>query len=330
MKLIQYERFGDPAEVLTCVEAPDPPPPGPGEVALTLLAMPIHPADLLQVRDLYGERPALPATPGFEGIARVAALGEGVSTVAVGDVVSLLAGPTWVSAMTCPAKGLMVLPPDIDLRQAALIRANPCTAWAMLHIVAPEKGQRLIQNAANSSVGRLVAQLAAQRGIETVNIVRRAEAGAGLGDLPGAQLLVADPADAEAITAAGPCAAAFDAVGGEATAALGSALAEGGQVLSYGLLSGEAPRLTPRDVIFRDVRLRGFWLRRWAMAAGRETFKQMTSELVALVCDGSLHVAVEAVYALENISQAVSHAARPARTGKILLSPDPALLDQPP
>ncbi len=68
MRIVRFERHGAPEEVLDCVEAPEPRAPGPGEVALDMVAMTINPADLLTVEGRYGVvPPPLPFTPGAEG-----------------------------------------------------------------------------------------------------------------------------------------------------------------------------------------------------------------------------------------------------------------------
>src|SRR5215831_10520535 len=62
----------------------------------------------------------------------------------------------------------------IDIQQGAMLRINPATALLLLTDVVPLKpGDWIIQNVANSAVGRLVIRLARPRGVKTVNVVRR-------------------------------------------------------------------------------------------------------------------------------------------------------------
>src|SRR5205823_8878520 len=77
MKAVVFDRFGDPAEVLSVRDVPTPTP-GPGQVRVRMLASPVNPSDLLVVRGEYGRLPKLPATPGFEGVGRVEASGGGL------------------------------------------------------------------------------------------------------------------------------------------------------------------------------------------------------------------------------------------------------------
>ena len=60
------------------------------------------------------------------------------------------------------------------IEQLAMSAVNPLTALLMLNSFTDlEAGQWIVQSAANSAVGGYVIQLAKQRGIKTVNVVRR-------------------------------------------------------------------------------------------------------------------------------------------------------------
>ena len=79
MKLAQLTAFGSPSEVVDCIEGEDPGAPGPGEVAIEMLACPINPAELMIIEGSYASKPPLPASLGIEGAGRVLAGGEAVS-----------------------------------------------------------------------------------------------------------------------------------------------------------------------------------------------------------------------------------------------------------
>ncbi len=72
MRAIQFDRYGEPAQVLTLREVPQPEP-GDEEVRVRILASPINPSDLLFIRGLYaGVQPSFLAPVGFEGVGLVA------------------------------------------------------------------------------------------------------------------------------------------------------------------------------------------------------------------------------------------------------------------
>jgi NADPH:quinone reductase-like Zn-dependent oxidoreductase len=325
MLATQVSAFGRPETAVEIVEQADPGEPGADEVTIEAEFAPINPADVLNLEGKYGAvPPALPMTPGAEGVGRIAKAGAAVRHVKAGDRV-LLPGPgTWRERFKAPGKAVFALPADVDPKQLAMLRVNPPTAHLMLHqFVAPTPGQWVIQNAANSGVGHCLIRLARLAGVKTVNVVRREELVAPLRAFGGDIVLIDGPdLDARVRTAIGDAALplAIDAVGGSSTQRLARCVSNGGTVVNYGVLSGEPCMVDGRDTVFRDVRLHGFWLRKWFADTPPAQIAAVYRELAAKVADGTLAVEVEAVYPLGRIKEAVAHAARGGRSGKILLS----------
>jgi NADPH:quinone reductase-like Zn-dependent oxidoreductase len=110
VRAIQIAQFGRPEDVLRVVDVPEPPAPGPGEVKVAVELSPLNKQDLLLVSGALLQ-PPLPLVPGNEGVARVVEVGQGVGTVAMGDlvVVPLFAG-AWRERLLLPAEGLFSLP----------------------------------------------------------------------------------------------------------------------------------------------------------------------------------------------------------------------------
>src|SRR5215468_10095467 len=174
MKRIDLTAYGAPEVVAACIEVPDVGEPGPGEVVFDVLAFPINPADISFCRGNYRLRPPLPATPGAEGLGRVTAVGAGVADVKPGDLVINMQRENWAQRRCVKAKDAVPIPPGLDLAQAAMLRINPPTALLLLEDHAALKpGDWVIQNVANSAVGRHVIVLAKARGVHTLNVVRR-------------------------------------------------------------------------------------------------------------------------------------------------------------
>ena len=325
MLAAQVNAFGRPEEVIEVVEQADPGEPGPEEVIVQAEFVPINPADVLNLEGNYGAvPPALPMTPGAEGVGRIAKAGAAVRNVRPGDRV-LLPGPgCWRECIKAPGKAVFALPPDVDPKQLAMLRVNPPTAYLMLHrIVAPKPGAWVIQNAANSGVGHCLIRLALEAGVKTVNVVRREALVAPLRAFGGDVVLTDGPDLEVRVRAAIGDAAlplAIDAVGGSLTQRLARCVSDGGTVVNYGRLSGEPCMIDGRDTVFRDVRLQGFWLRKWFVDTPPAQIVALYRELAAKVADGTLAVDVEAVYPFRKIKEAVAHAARSGRSGKILMS----------
>ena len=324
MLAARFAAFGRPDEVIELIEQPDPGEPAAGEVIVEAEFAPINPADLLNLEGNYGaSKPRLPATPGAEGVGRIAAVGEGVRHVKVRDRVILPGPGTWRERARANANAVFALPEGIDPRQLAMLRVNPPTAYLMLRsIVEPKAGNWVIQNAANSGVGHCLIALAREAGVKTVNVVRRDELVAPLRTRGGDVVLVDGPdLDARVRDAIGDGALplAIDAIGGAGTQRLARCVADGGTVVNYGLLSGEPCRIDGRETVFRDVRLRGFWLRKWFVETPQQGIAELYRQLAGKVASGILAVEVEAVYPFAEIRKALAHAARPGRSGKVLM-----------
>src|SRR3984893_5683651 len=147
------------------------------------------------IRPTYRRTPPLPATPGAECVGRIAAVGAAVKHVKKGDLVINLQRENWAQRRKVKGDDAIPLPAGIDLKQAAMVRINPPTALLMLSdFVDLKPDDWVIQNVANSAVGRLLIVLARQRGLRTVNVVRRAELADELKAL-GADIVIVDGDD---------------------------------------------------------------------------------------------------------------------------------------
>lgn len=326
MKAVQFSRFGAATDVAELVDIPEPGPPEAGEVVVETLAAPINPSEFLSFEGRFGAKaPALPAFAGGEAVGRVVAVGEGVAHLAVGDrVLTQYAGRgSWRERIRTSAEGMFALPHDIETLQLAMLAVNPATAWNMLNnFVSLKRGDWVLQNAGNSSVGYNVVRLARHLGARTVSIVRRDEQVAPLRALGSDAVVVDGPDLPSRITEAvggERIPLAFDAVAGTATRDLANAVAPGGTVVVYGVLSGVKSEFDASDVLFRDVRIRGFWLTVWFRITAHDEKRALYQKLGALMNEGVINIPIEATYPLPAVKEALAHAARPHRTGKVLL-----------
>lgn len=324
MKIVEFAELGPPADVLKLTSVADRAPQA-GEARVKVLATPIHPANLLQISGRYGTLPDLPNVPGGEGVGEVVELGAGVEHLQVGQTVLLAGvGGTWRDEIVAPAKGFLPAPPG-DVEQLAMMALSPLTAHLMLtDFVDLQSGDWIIQSAANSAVGEMVIQLAAQRGIKTVNIVRREDLVLPLKSLGGTEVLIDGPdlaARVAEVTGGAEIKLAFDCVGGRTFERLVETLGYGAQMIAYGILSGEPPEVNMRDLIFNGVQMHGFWLAKWFEIATPEQQQAVLGQLVPLISSGQIKTKVDSRFPLEEISDAVTRAAESGRDGKVLLVP---------
>lgn len=306
------------AEALQLVQH-DVPPPAEGEAQIRMLVRPINPADLLLIEGRHVYTPTLPIPVGIEGAGVIEAVGPGVS-LAPGTLVAVPSGGTWRERLLMPAARLLPLPSDMDPEQAATLSVNPFTAAGLLAGLEP--GDTLLLNAANSALGRMVLALARLRGLRVIALVRSLRHREALLAL-GAEAVLGDDADLESQWHAAdlpPVRRALDAVAGAASARLFERVAEGGELVVYGLLDADQVRLPAASLIFRDVRVRGYSRLRALEALTSQQRAAVTDELISLLRQGLLNTTIEARYPLAEAVAAVSHHQRPGRLGKILLT----------
>jgi mitochondrial enoyl-[acyl-carrier protein] reductase / trans-2-enoyl-CoA reductase len=317
-----YEKHGNPADVLH-VESRPWPEPAAGEAVVRMRAAPINPADLNQIEGKYPVRAELPATPGFEGAGIVTELGTDVKGLTSGALVILPHNlGTWRDAVAAKVEELVVVPDGIEPVQAAMLKINPLTAWRLLHdYVELQKGDWLIQNAANSAAGRDVIQIAHDLGYKTVNLVRRAEL---IDELraEGGDVVLVDGGNLreEVKNAAGGASIrlGLNSVGGESALRLANCLAPGGTLVSFGAMSLQPLKIPTGLLIFKDLRFRGIWINKWydnaTLSERMETFRP----LFDMAQRGLLKTKVEKAYPLSEVKAAVAHAAQGKRSGKII------------
>lgn len=318
-----FRSFGRPADVVE-LEPFEHQPPGPGEVTVKVQAAPINPADFLLVTGTHAFRPALPARVGIEGAGVVSAVGPGVHDLAPGDLVVLPAGGCWAEEVTCAADAVYPMPPGMDPRQAAMLSVNPVTALCLLTRMRDlASGDWVIQNAASSAVGKLVIRMARERGIRTINVVRRPDAVSELERLGADVVLVGEddlPRRVAEATGKANVLLGLDAIAGASAGRLVACLGFGGTLVTYGLLSGEPIQVPTARIVFEEIVVRGF-TRLWTLRQlGRDGGRALLRELAGMVMDGRLATDIEAAYPLSEIRAALAHAEKEARGGKVLLT----------
>lgn len=325
MKRLQIEEFGDPRHVVRRVECA-PPEPRSGELLVALEAAPINPSDLLLVRGWYGHRPALPAELGAEGVGRVVGVGEGVDPARLGErvvVVPTLRHGTWQDQVAVAAGDAVVVDGHADPAQLAMLGINPVTADLLLtSFVDLPAGAWVGQTGGSSAVGGYVAALARLAGLRTLSVVRRPEAVAAVASGSDA-VVVSDATLGDQVGKAlgdERIALLLDGVAGDVLTDLVPWMERGATLVSYGGMSGGMVSLRPADLIFRDIRVRGFWQKHWIDTAPRPQVVASYARLSALTARGALQAPVAATYPLDQHEAALAHAATAGRPGKVLFT----------
>ena len=316
MRAIQITQFGTPEDVVRVVDLQEPPAPGPREVKVAVELSPLNKHDLLLAGGEFVQ-PPLPLVLGNEGVARIVEVGEDVGTVAVGDlvVVPLFAG-AWRERLLLPAEGLFALP-EGSVEQFSMLGSNPPTAGLILsEYVDLAPGDWIVQNAANSGVGRSLIALAKARGFRTINLARNESVLADL-TASGADIVHLDDAtaaeDVRKEIGDARVALAVDSVGGVAAARLLDLLSEGGSLVAYAAATGQPMPVDELTLIIKRATIRGFFSGHYDYAT---KVLPVIREAAPLVASGALFVPPAAVFDLDDIHAAIRQL---EHGGKVLL-----------
>lgn len=330
-KALQFRKHGDPSQVVQLVDV-DLPPIGAKDVLVKMLAAPINPSDINMIQGTYAITPDLPAVGGNEGVGQVLEVGSQVKSLKTGDwVIPRDAGlGTWRTAAVLAEDDVISLPNDIPLLSAATLGVNPCTAFRMLSDFEDLKpGDSVIQNAANSGVGQAVIQIAAARGINTINIVRDRPEFSQLSDrlkAIGASHVIKEealrrPEIKELFKTCPKPKLALNGVGGKSATELLRHLRVGGSMVTYGGMAKQPVTVPVSALIFKDVKVRGFWVTQWKRdhAHDDRAFRSMLDELCSLIQQGKLTAPACTEVGLQEYCRALDTAMQPFTSAKQIL-----------
>ena len=325
---ITYAAAGDPAEVLAVTEIPDPPPPEPGQVQIKVRAFPIHPGDLAGI-SFVPPAPGERAVPGLEATGVVVAVGPGVSTPAVGTRVTVFPNPgSWAQRINVPAELAVTVPDSVSDDIAAQMVCNPLTALllyrtAQQHFSVGFDGF-VINNAANSSVGRLFTASAQHHQIATISVVRSGARAQELAErYPNVPVISTDNPDwveqVRTVSDGRPIPVALDPIGGTIAADLISLLSAGGTLITYGQVAQENIPLHASALLGGEIGLRGLTIGRWLTGTAHERRASDIASARALATSQPAEFDIAGAYSLDQITDAVRHVNRPGKIGTVIV-----------
>ncbi|XP_011837139.1 PREDICTED: trans-2-enoyl-CoA reductase, mitochondrial isoform X2 [Mandrillus leucophaeus] len=330
VRALVYGHHGDPAKVvelknleLAAVEGSD--------VHVKMLAAPINPSDINMIQGNYGLLPELPAVGGNEGVAQVVAVGSNVTGLKPGDwVIPANAGlGTWRTEAVFSEEALIQVPSDIPLQSAATLGVNPCTAYRMLmDFEQLQPGDSVIQNASNSGVGQAVIQIAAALGLRTINVVRDRPDIQKLSDRLkslGAEHVITEeelrrPEMKNFFKDMPQPRLALNCVGGKSSTELLRQLARGGTMVTYGGMAKQPVIASVSLLIFKDLKLRGFWLSQWKKDHSPDQFKELILTLCDLIRRGQLTAPACSQVPLQDYQSALEASMKPFMSSKQILT----------
>ncbi|MFG3052521.1 zinc-binding alcohol dehydrogenase family protein [Kitasatospora sp. NPDC048239] len=327
MRAVRIEEFGGP-EVLVPREVPDPVP-GPGEVLVRVAAAGVNRADALTRSGSYHRARRPPLILGIEAAGTVAAVGEGVTGLSVGQRVTAMgAGGSgfYAELAVVPAERVAVLPDGVDLLDAAALPSAWFTAWYCLRRLARlAQGETVVVQAAASGVGSAAVQIAADAGARVIAVASSAEKAAWAAGL-GAYASVdtsAHPDDAAVdevlrLTGGRGAEVVLDTVGGRVFGQSLRQVGQAGRVVALANVALEPSTIDTRHFYPKNASIHGFQITN-LLDHGYDPRADLR-EIADRVAAGAYRVPVESVFPLEHAADAHRQLERRENRGKIVLT----------
>jgi NADPH:quinone reductase-like Zn-dependent oxidoreductase len=324
---VTYSLAGDPADTLEVSEVDAPPPPGRGEIQVQVSAFPIHPGDLFTI-SAAPPRSGEASRAGLEAAGTVRDVGPAVTEIVPGTRVAFFPHPgSWAQRVNIPADLAVPVPDELPDEVAAQLVCNPVTAL-LLHRAAQQHFSigfdgLIVNNAAASSVGRLVTAYALDHHIASVSVVRSAARAQQLSqESPAVPVVSTDtpgwPEKVREAAGGRPITAIVDPVGGQIASELFALLTPGGTLITYGQLSGESVTLDPA-VLMAGSGQRGLTIGRWLSATSPEQRASDVAAAVDLVLTHQQLLQPAAVYPLDELTTAVQRVSAPGKVGAVVI-----------
>jgi len=322
MKAIRVHENGE-SDVLRVAEVPDPRP-GAGEALVRVEAIGVNFVEIYHRKGIYTV--PRPFTPGGEGAGTVVAVGDGVTSVRVGQrVASESLRGSYAELAIAPADRLIVLPDDVAAHTAAALMLQGMTAHYLANSTYPlSSGDWCLVHAAAGGVGLLLCQIAARRGARVIGTVSSAGK-AELARAAGAQHVIDYTqqdfvAEVRRLTDGRGVQVVYDSVGRTTFDASLDCITPRGMMVLFGQSSGAVAPIDSQllnrkgSLFFTRPKLRDY-------VSTSDELKARAADLLAWLRAGSLEVRVDRTYPLVDAAEA--HRALESRQtrGKVLLLP---------
>eukprot|EP01098_Paradermamoeba_levis_P004494 TRINITY_DN1920_c0_g1_i2.p1 TRINITY_DN1920_c0_g1~~TRINITY_DN1920_c0_g1_i2.p1 ORF type:complete len:357 (+),score=116.53 TRINITY_DN1920_c0_g1_i2:68-1072(+) len=307
---LSFQSYGSPEKVLRLSKQKLAEPKD-NEVQVQLLASPVNQLDLARV-----------------GV--VVKVGGKVTGLKPSDKVIAVPSSfgTWRTHAVVKETDLIKVDSSLKNEQAATLSLGLATAHRLLEDFEPLKsGDVIIQNGANGLIGQTVVQLAAKKGVKTINIVNdgpnQAETVERLKTY-GAFLVVNDSYVRTAgfrklISDLPAPSVAFNSIGGRTALEMARVLKEGGTLVTYGGATRQPLQFPSSLFLVKDLRVRGFSLRKWIASHSQEDYQQLIKTVEQYLLTNQVKVWVER-HKLENFKDALTRAVDPFKDREVVLS----------
>lgn len=306
---------------LSIGDIPDPSP-AEGEVLVEVRAAGLNFFDLLMVQGRYQRRPEAPFTPGGEAAGVVAALGQGVEGLAVGDRVAVHGRSMFAERAVAPRHHVARLPGNMSFAQGAGFCITYGTCYHAYRQVAKLRaGETVLVLGAGGGVGMAAVALARAMGAHVIAAAGskdKLELARAMGANEFIDYTQEDFRGRLKQQAGGRVDVVVDPVGGPCSESAYRACAPGGRFLVVGFASGEIPRLPLNLVLLKTAAVLGVLWTPWT-DRHPDTACDNLEALSDLAASGAIGCPIERELPLEDYMLAFEAFATRQVTGKWVL-----------
>jgi NADPH2:quinone reductase len=316
MKAICVYEFGGP-EMLRPEQVPVPTV-GTGQVLVDIRAIGVNPVDAYIRTGTYAIKPELPYTPGADAAGVVAALGDGVQDLAIGDRVYTAGTVSGACAeyAVCDGGQVFALPPQTSFAQGAAIGVPCATAWrALFQRGNAVAGETVLVHGATGGVGLAALQLARAAGMRVL-VTGGSDEGRELLREQGAHAVFDHHAGdySEQIKAQGEVDLIVEMLANVNLEQDLLMLGQSGRVVVVG--NRGRVEINPRDLMQREADIRGVML----FGASERERHSMHAGIKAALANGALAPVISQRFTLEEAAKAHEAVMEPGHQGKVILT----------
>ncbi|MDP3824570.1 MAG: NADPH:quinone oxidoreductase family protein [Burkholderiales bacterium] len=310
-------------DALQWKELPTPDPKA-GEVLIEIKAASLNFPDLLIVQNKYQMKPALPFVPGSEYAGMIAAVGEGVTQLKVGQSVACLSGTGGFGTHTiAPAALCMPLPPGFPhVDAAAFIMIYATSYHALVDRAQLKAGETVLVLGAAGGVGTSAIQIAKGMGarvIAAASTDEKCELCKSIGADATINYTRQDLREAvkELTGGKGPD-VIYDPVGGDLAEPAFRSIAWRGRYLVIGFAAGPIPSLPLNLPLLKGASIVGVF---WGSFAKHEPKANaaMMMELARWYADGRIKPVIDRTMPMAELKAAFAHMGSRSVKGKLVM-----------
>ncbi len=300
--------------------------PGPGEVLVKIAAAGVNRPDVLQREGGYPPPKGASDIPGLEIAGTVAALGEGVNGIAIGEaVVALLSGGGYAEWAVVDARCVLPLPKGLSMVEGASLPETVFTVWSNVFDRAGLKpGEVFLVHGGTSGIGVTAIQLAKAFGATVIATAGGAEKCARCRAL-GADLAI-DYRDQDFVAAVKDFTKGhgadviLDMVGGDYIERNHEAAAVEGRIVQIAFLRGSKVTLNFMRVMLKRLHHTGSTLRARDAAFKGAIAAALREKVWPLIEAGGVKPVIDSTFPLREVVEAHRRMETNAHVGKIILT----------